>query len=291
MTSSCNNPLTKAAHEGDLDLTERLLAKGAGLNCLGLDDITPLIAAAIAGRSQAVTLLLNNGADVKMRDVHGQSVIKLAIDHGEKSIAEAIVDRYPNMVVNDPRLPKGEAWLREQFRLISERVRHVPSRPDPALLERVISGKLEPVDGRKPADIYWEHILLCLIGDRPADFRRNYDLDGLKQARTGTVNGTFEGGEGLERTMKRLHSLLPTNQYVIVGTYVEETNATDAWVTERWGYYDVDNDVQVTDGIDTFLIEDGKIRVKWANYTVRNQVDSRSEFNNKVGIKGALYSG
>jgi len=56
-----------------------------------------------------------------------------------------------------------------------------------------------------------------------------------------------------------LNSQLPTTQYDIVDTVLVNAGG---WVTERWGYHDIENDIQVTDGIDTFLIADGKIKVK-----------------------------
>lgn len=138
-------PLTIAAHGGDLEIIECLIAGGAELNSPGDDRNTPLIAAAVAGKSEAVTLLLDEGADVKVRDIHGQSIINLCLDHGEKAISEALVDHHPYMIVNDLRLPKGEAWLRKEYHLISGRAKHATRRPDPALLERVICGDLEPV--------------------------------------------------------------------------------------------------------------------------------------------------
>lgn len=58
-----------------------------------------------------------------------------------------------------------------------------------------------------------------------------------------------------------------------------------SWVTERWGYYDVKNNLQVVDGIDTFLIVEGKILVKMINYNVEDQVDTREEFEREVGLR------
>jgi hypothetical protein len=95
-----------------------------------------------------------------------------------------------------------------------------------------------------------------------SNLSKKYDLEVLKQVRTGTVNGIFDGAEVLQQTIKRLHSLLPINQCVIVGTYVEGANETDGWVTEGWGRYDVEDEIQVTGGIDTFITQYGKIRVK-----------------------------
>ncbi|KAF8214339.1 hypothetical protein K438DRAFT_1902267 [Mycena galopus ATCC 62051] len=280
-----SNELTAAAQIGDLATLRNLLGQGAEVSERGDDDITPLMAAATAGRSEAVTLLLDNGADAKVRDVHGRTVIKLALDRGKREIAQALADRHSDMIVTDPRLPKGEAWLRGKFRSISDNVKDPASKPDRTLWERLISGNLGPTEGRNASDVYWEHIGLCLIGDRPLDIERNYSKN-LKQCRMGTFNQFFEGHEGIRQSAKLLHSKLPTTQYDIVETVVKQTNKTSGWVTERWGYYDPQNEVQVTDGIDTFLIENGKITVKWANYNVEDKVDPRSVYEEKVGISG-----
>ncbi|KAF7365740.1 Ankyrin repeat protein [Mycena venus] len=244
MAQIYSNELTAAAQVGDLATLRNLISHGAEVSERGDDDITPLMAAAMAGKGEAVTLLLDNGADAK-----------------------------------------GEAWLREKFRSTSDNVKDPASKPDRALWERLISGNLGPAEGRNASDVYWEHIGLCLIGDRPLDIERNYSKN-LKQCRTGTFNQFFEGHEGLRQSAQLLHSKLPTTQYDIVETVVKQTNKISGWVTERWGYYDPENEVQVTDGIDTFLIENGKITVKWANYNVEDKVDPRSVYEEKVGTSG-----
>jgi len=284
MSQIYTNHLTTAARDGDLGSIQRLIDQGAEISARGADAITPLIGAAMAGQSEAVYLLLDYGADMKVRDRHGQTVIKISLDNGQKAIAEALVERFPDMIVTDPRLAKGEAWLRQEFRLMSDRVKDPANRPDPALLESAVSGNLGPIEGRSAANVYWEHIVLSLIGDRPLDIARNYS-EALKQCRMGTFNQFFEGHAGIKQSAELLHSVLPTTQYVIVGTYVDETNKTDGWVTERWGYYDVENEIQVTDGIDAFIIKSGKIVVKWANYNVEFKLDPRSVFEEKVGIR------
>jgi hypothetical protein len=81
--------------------------------------------------------------------------------------------------------------------------------------------------------------------------------------------------------------VLPTRNYVIAGTVIQQTSKTSGWVTERWGYYDPENNIQVTDGIDTFLIEDGKITVKMVNYNVGECVDTRAIFEEKLGIENS----
>lgn len=61
---------------------------------------------------------------------------------------------------------------------------------------------------------------------------------------------------------------------------------TGSWVTERWGYHDLANNLQVVDGIDTFLIEGGKIKVKMINYTVEKRADPRPVYEKKIGLSG-----
>ncbi|SDN80279.1 hypothetical protein [Ensifer sp. YR511] len=78
-----------------------------------------------------------------------------------------------------------------------------------------------------------------------------------------------------------MNSKLPTTQYDIVGTVVEPAGS---WVTERWGYHDVKNNLQVVDGIDTFLIAGGKIQVKMINYNIEDKADTRAIFEAKIGL-------
>ncbi|KAF3119599.1 hypothetical protein TWF703_003254 [Orbilia oligospora] len=262
MAQIYSNHLTAAAAIGDLAEIRYLIDQGAEISARGDDEVTPLMGAAMAGNGDVVTLLLDEGANVKIRDVHGQTVIKLALDHGQSHIAQAIADRFPDMVITDPRLPKGEAWLRAQFRSITDHVKDDSSKPNTALVERLISGNLGPVENRNASDVYWEHIGLCLIGNRPLDIKRNYS-----------------------KNLQLLHSKLPTTQYDIVETVVRQTNITDGWVTERWGYYDPENQIQVTDGIDTFLIENSKIVVKWANYNVQDKLDDPQSVYEKIGFR------
>lgn len=284
MVQTYSNQLTAAAVTGTLTTMKHLIDEGVDIDTRKDDDITPLIGAAAAGQSAALALLLDRGADPSVRDVHGQSVIKLALDNGQTEIAQVLVDRYPDMIITDPRLPDGEAWLRARFRLMSDHIKDEASKPDPTLLERLITGDLGPVEGRNASEVYWEHIGLSLIGNRPLDIERNYSKN-LRQCRMGTFNQFFEGHDGINQSTRLLHSKLPTTQYDIVETVVRQTNRTDGWVTERWGYYDAKNEVQVTDGIDTFLIERGKIVANWAHYNVENVVDPRVMYAEKVGLK------
>ena len=125
-----NAALIKAAVAGDVHTIKKLLDSGAEVN-YQLDGVTPVLAAATAGHLDAVTLLLDRGADVNARDASSRTIIKLALDNDHVALAQALVKRYPNMIITDPRLPEGEAWLRKQFQLITENVKDSLSKSNP----------------------------------------------------------------------------------------------------------------------------------------------------------------
>jgi ankyrin repeat protein len=56
--------LTTAASNGDVEEMRRLIDRGANINAVVLDDLTPLTVAAKRGRIDAVRLLIASGANV-----------------------------------------------------------------------------------------------------------------------------------------------------------------------------------------------------------------------------------
>jgi len=189
------NALVAAAQTGDIHSIQALIENGAKVEDRS-SRLTPLMAAVMAGQMGAVDFLLTKGASVQARDDESRTVIKLALDNGQGAIAQALVDRFPDLIVTDPRLPKGATWLREQFRLMSDNVKDPASKPDPAVLERLITGELGPTDNRTVSDVYWEHILLRYIGDIPLDIERNYSED-LVLSLVGTFERILKGHEGM----------------------------------------------------------------------------------------------
>ena len=97
--------------------------------------------------------------------------------------------------------------------------------------------------------------------------------------------GSFKVMTAFKEAMTQLHSVSPTTRYVIANTVVRETDENDGWVVERWGFRDSENNVEVTDGIDCFLISKGKIVVKMVNYNAQKQSDERAGFDQKVGTQ------
>jgi hypothetical protein len=88
--------------------------------------------------------------------------------------------------------------------------------------------------------------------------------------------------KGIQESARLLNSVLPTTQYDIVDTVIGRGGG--ASVTKRWGYHDVANNLQVIDGVDTFLIVDGKMRVKMIHYTVERRADTRADYERKIGL-------
>jgi len=281
MGQNLNEQLVEAARAGNVEAIKDLIKRGAEVNARS-GGVTPLIAAAVAGQKPAIDVLLDNGADVQLRDDQSYTVIKLALDNGQVEIAEALAKLFP--FVTDPRLPEGEKWLRDEFEKIYNNVKDPASKPSRQLLEEVIKGynqDLGPTDDRDVSTVYWEHILLRYIGDVPLDIQRNYSQQ-LVLSLIGTFERILKGHAGIKESAELLNSKLPTTKYDIVGTVVEQAGY---WVTERWGYYDVENKLQVVDGIDSFLIQGGKIVKKMINYTVENHVDPRDVYEKKVGLR------
>jgi len=186
--------LIKDARAGDNDAIQKLLNQGAHVDERS-DGTTALLAAAKAGKAETVKFLLSKGANVEARDDDSYTIIKLALDNGHKPIAEWIVETYPKLIVTDPRLPKGKTWITEQFELMSNNVKDNASKPDPKVLERIISGELGPIEGRSVSHVYWEHILLRYVGDIPKDIERNYSKS-LILSLVGTFERILKGHDG-----------------------------------------------------------------------------------------------
>ncbi|KAL3456204.1 hypothetical protein BJX64DRAFT_294311 [Aspergillus heterothallicus] len=264
--------LFKAAKNGDVPKIKQILEQHPEkLNeiCTACRGITPVIAAAISGQLKAVEELCNHKANIEIRDVESYTIIKLTIDAGHKKIAEYLADRYPDMVITDPRLPQGAQWVTDQFWEMSNKIPDKTSKPPEEVLKYLLTGdesKYKPIEGRTVSEIYWEHILLRYIGDTPCDIRRNYSNE-LKMAFVGTFDRILYKQDGIKESARLLNCVLPTTAYNVYGTHVA---ADQGWVTERWDYEDKKTKITVPDGIDTFLIDDkkGKIVVMLINYRV-----------------------
>ena len=61
------------------------------LICLTFPQSTPLHLCAQEGHVAPVSLLLNNGADLRMQNIYGMFPLDVAIEHKQESVAKAIL--------------------------------------------------------------------------------------------------------------------------------------------------------------------------------------------------------
>ncbi len=84
------NTLVGAAHAGDLMAIKRYLAEGADVNEMRFE-MPPLAWAAMMGKTAAVELLLQNGADINGRNRDGNTALHLAAFMGRAETAELLI--------------------------------------------------------------------------------------------------------------------------------------------------------------------------------------------------------
>jgi ankyrin repeat protein len=80
-------PLQMAAGEGQKEIAELLIAKGADVNAMTADGLTALFAAILGPHKEIAELLIAKGADVNARGFLGMTPLNMAADEGEKEIA------------------------------------------------------------------------------------------------------------------------------------------------------------------------------------------------------------
>ena len=96
-------PLCVAASNGDLNIGEMLIAKGADVDYL-YGSGAPLIFAAGTGRNEMVTLLLSKGADINIQtEVTGMTPLIAAAKNGHASTVKLLLDNGADLNVNDKR--------------------------------------------------------------------------------------------------------------------------------------------------------------------------------------------
>ena len=87
-----------AADAGDLGAIERHLASGAAVNGPdGKSGSTPLLWAAVAGRAEAVELLIRRGADVNAVDRDGGTPLHAAAFLGHEKTVDVLVRNGANV--------------------------------------------------------------------------------------------------------------------------------------------------------------------------------------------------
>ena len=85
-------PLMRAAVEGHTDCVEYLIQNGAQLNLKDYERKTPLMRAAMEGRTDCVKYLLQNGAQLDLTDHVGNTALHLAAEGGHLEVLKRLVE-------------------------------------------------------------------------------------------------------------------------------------------------------------------------------------------------------
>jgi len=87
-------PLHYACSTGKLEVAQYLIANGAKVNALSPSETTPLMMAVNSGNAYLVKLLLDNGADLRLRNHEGYSAIDVAVLFSKSDIRDGLTSRW-----------------------------------------------------------------------------------------------------------------------------------------------------------------------------------------------------
>jgi ankyrin repeat protein len=87
-------PIHYAATNGHLEITQFLMANGAQINALSPSETTPLMMSIGSGNDQLIKFLLDNGADLRMRNHEGYTAIDVAQLFGKDDIRDGLMSRW-----------------------------------------------------------------------------------------------------------------------------------------------------------------------------------------------------
>ena len=91
-----NTALTFAARDGQLAIAQTLIARGADINWIDGEGVTPLILASFKGHVDVAKLLLAHGADPTVRDQWQRTALDYALRRGETDeIAQLLQEASP----------------------------------------------------------------------------------------------------------------------------------------------------------------------------------------------------
>lgn len=112
---------------------------------------------------------------------------------------------------------------------------------------------------KRPAHAVFEsHLALRLANDVEGDIAQNYSQDVVLM----TCTGTFHGHDGVRASARELAGYLPEAKFTYVLRMVEGDVAYLVWTGQS-------AKGTVRDGVDTFVVREGKIVAQTIHYTVR----------------------
>jgi hypothetical protein len=109
---------------------------------------------------------------------------------------------------------------------------------------------------RSTTEVFMDHLHQRYIGNIECDLKRNYSKDIIMVENY----GIFHGFDGVRQSAKLLDKLVPTRKYRMDKLVFYKDKAFEVWSVDADG-------VKVTDGMDAFIIRNGKIMVQTIYYT------------------------
>lgn len=91
------SPIHYAATNGHLQIVQFLMANGAQVNALSPSETTPLMMAIGSGNDVLIKYLLDNGADLRMRNHEGYTAIDVAQLFGKDDIRDGLKSRWQKL--------------------------------------------------------------------------------------------------------------------------------------------------------------------------------------------------
>jgi hypothetical protein len=113
---------------------------------------------------------------------------------------------------------------------------------------------------RSAADVLHDHLRLRAAAELEEDLRRNYAADVMVL----TARGVLHGHEGVRESAGLLYEVGEGHEYQYHLSLAEDRMAMLEWSS-------VGHERRIVDGIDSFLIEDGKIKAQTIRYTVQSR--------------------
>ena len=123
-----------------------------------------------------------------------------------------------------------------------------------------MSDPREDLATRSTQEVYEDHLRLAKEGDVEADLVRNVAEDFV--ALTG--RGVFTGHSGVRELAQQLMTEIPSGRWTYVTQLFAGPMAFLEWTVDEGPY-------RIRDGADSYLVEDGKIRMQTIHYTVEDE--------------------
>jgi hypothetical protein len=100
-------PLHYASSTGQLEVAQYLIGNGAIIDSMSPSNTTPLMMAVLGGNEVLIKLLLDKGADLKLRNDQGLTAIDIAYIYEKPWIAEGLSSRWQKLYKQQYVGPKG----------------------------------------------------------------------------------------------------------------------------------------------------------------------------------------